>query len=204
VALGSYSVAMGFNVIAQGSASFALGDSNATTNNYAIALGQRAKAVHQGSLVWNDATVNDLFSTNNNSVTMRASGGYRLFSNGGASAGVFLAPGSTAWAVISDRNSKKDFAPVNTADVLDKLAAMPITTWRYNWEDEAAPLHLGPMAQDFKASFYPGADDKSITTQEADGVALAAIQGLNQKLQERDARIKDLERRLERLEKLSR
>jgi hypothetical protein len=39
------------------------------------------------------------------------------------------------------------------------------------------------MAQDFKAAFYPGTDDKSITTQEADGVALAAIQGLNQKLE---------------------
>jgi hypothetical protein len=30
------------------------------------------------------------------------------------------------------------------------------------------------MAQDFKAAFYPARDDKSITTQEADGVALAA------------------------------
>ena len=69
------------------------------------------------------------------------------------------------------------------------------------------------MAQDFKASFYPGADDKVITTQEADGVALAAIQGLNQKLEERladqarqlrvkDSQITSLQERLERLERL--
>jgi hypothetical protein len=62
------------------------------------------------------------------------------------------------------------------------------------------------MAQDFKAAFYPGADDKSITTQEADGVALVAIQGLNQKLQDelqrRDAENAELKARLERLEKL--
>jgi len=40
------------------------------------------------------------------------------------------------------------------------------------------------MAQDFKGAFYPGRDDKSITTLEFDGVELAAIQGLNQKLDE--------------------
>jgi TolA-binding protein len=40
------------------------------------------------------------------------------------------------------------------------------------------------VAQDFKPAFYPGRDDKSITTLEFDGVALAAIQGLNQKLED--------------------
>jgi uncharacterized coiled-coil protein SlyX len=45
------------------------------------------------------------------------------------------------------------------------------------------------MAQDFKAAFYPGTDDKTITTQEADGVALAAIQGLNQKLTDKEAEL---------------
>jgi outer membrane murein-binding lipoprotein Lpp len=34
------------------------------------------------------------------------------------------------------------------------------------------------------------------------GVALAAIQGLNQKLNEKDAKIKELEARLEKLEQL--
>ncbi len=50
--------------------------------------------------------------------------------------------------------------------------------------------------------FFPGRDDKVITTLEFDGVELAAIQGLNQKLEEKDARIADLERRLEKLERL--
>ena len=48
-------------------------------------------------------------------------------------------------------------------------------------------IGCGPMAQDFKAAFYPGRDDKSISTLEFDGVELAAIQGLNQKVDERDA-----------------
>jgi hypothetical protein len=45
---------------------------------------------------------------------------------------------------------------------------------------------------DFKSAFYPGRDDKSITTLEFDGVELAAIQGLNQKL-ETETKVKDAE-----------
>jgi IS5 family transposase len=62
------------------------------------------------------------------------------------------------------------------------------------------------MAQDFKAAFYPGTDDKSITTQEADGVALAAIQGLNEKVASENAALRaendELKKRLERIEQL--
>jgi hypothetical protein len=41
-----------------------------------------------------------------------------------------------------------------------------------------------------------------ITTVDADGVALAANQGLNQKLEEKEAKISALEKRLAALEKL--
>ena len=37
---------------------------------------------------------------------------------------------------------------------------------------------MGPMAQDFYAAFGLGEDDTHISTVDADGVALAAIQGL--------------------------
>jgi uncharacterized coiled-coil protein SlyX len=57
------------------------------------------------------------------------------------------------------------------------------------------------MAQDFYAAFGVGPDDKHIATVDADGVALAAIQGLNRKLQEKDTAIEALQNRLERLEK---
>jgi hypothetical protein len=51
------------------------------------------------------------------------------------------------------------------------------------------------MAQDFKHAFFPGRDDKTISTAESEGVALAAIQGLNQKLEDQSAalRAKDAE-----------
>ena len=94
---------------------------------------------------------------------------------------------------------KKDFAPVDNREVLEKLASMPITQWHYRWEESGATPHIGPMAQDFKAAFYPGRDDKSITTQEADGVALAAIQGLNRKLEDENAKLR---RELEQVKQL--
>ncbi|HEV2454196.1 MAG TPA: tail fiber domain-containing protein [Verrucomicrobiae bacterium] len=97
--------------------------------------------------------------------------------------GVQLAAGSTSWATLSDRNAKKDFRPVDPRTILDKLATVPIEQWHYKWESASDVPNIGPMAQDFKHAFYPGRDDKSITTLEFDGVELAAIQGLNEKLE---------------------
>ena len=120
------------------------------------------------------------------SVTFRASGGYRLYTGTG-SAGAQLCAGQTSWSTISDQNAKKNFQPVNGEAVLEKLAAIPVEQWNYKWEADTNTPHIGPMAQDFKAAFYPGRDDKSISTLEFDGVELAAIQGLNQKLEDRQS-----------------
>lgn len=100
----------------------------------------------------------------------------------------------------SDRNVKENFAPVRLREMLAKVVALPLSSW--NYKADAATRHVGPMAQDFYAAFNVGPDDKHIATVDADGVALAAIQGLNQKVEEKNARIADLERRLEKLERL--
>jgi hypothetical protein len=100
----------------------------------------------------------------------------------------------------SDRNTKENFAPISPAEVLDRVAAMPISRW--NYKADRQERHLGPMAQDFYAAFGLGMDDKHISMVDADGVALAAIQGLNQKLEQKEAEITDLKSRLERLEQL--
>ena len=100
----------------------------------------------------------------------------------------------------SDRNVKENFAPVDPCAVLDKVAALPLSSW--NYKTDAATRHLGPMAQDFYAAFNIGPDDKHIATVDADGVALAAIQGLNQKLEETRSENAALKARLEKLEQL--
>ena len=107
---------------------------------------------------------------------------------------------ATAFNPPSDRNLKENFAAVSSREVLAKVAALPISRW--NFIGDTTTPHVGPMAQDFYAAFGLGTDERHIATVDADGVALAAIQGLNQKLEEKDARIAELERRLEKLEQL--
>ncbi len=106
--------------------------------------------------------------------------------------------GATAFNTTSDRAAKQDFTAVDAQAVLDKVAALPITQWRFT--EFPGALHLGPTAQDFRAAFGLGLDDLSIATVDADGVALAAIQGLNQKLEETRAENAELRKRLTELE----
>lgn len=93
--------------------------------------------------------------------------------------------------ITSAREAKQGFAPVDAAAILAKVAALPLSTWAYT--NAPTIRHLGPVAQDFHAAFALGNDDKHIATVDADGVALAAIQGLHQLLQEKEARLAQLE-----------
>jgi hypothetical protein len=100
----------------------------------------------------------------------------------------------------SDRNSKEDFQPVVPGDVLEKVLALPLSSWHYKLD--GATRHIGPMAQDFYQAFAVGMDDKHIATVDADGVALAAIQGLNQKLEEMRAVNAELKQQVAELKQL--
>jgi len=104
----------------------------------------------------------------------------------------------TAFNTISDRAAKENFLQVDGREVLAKVLALPIQTWAF--KQDAEIRHMGPMAQDFHAAFGMGADEKHIATVDADGVALAAIQGLNEVVKEKDAEIMALKLRLENLE----
>ena len=96
---------------------------------------------------------------------------------------------SKGQALTSDRNLKENFQPVNNRAVLAKIAALPLTRWNYK-SDSQAVQHLGPMAQDFSAAFgLDGMDDKHISVVDEGGVALAAIQGLDQEVKDKAATI---------------
>lgn len=71
--------------------------------------------------------------------------------------------------------------PVNGFDVLASVVDLPVSTWRYRWEGDQV-RHLGPMAQDWQASFGLGDDDRTICCTDANGVALVAIQALHREL----------------------
>lgn len=110
---------------------------------------------------------------------------------------------ATAFVNTSDRNAKENFAPVSPVDVLNKVAALPITTWNFKSMNDGR--HMGPMAQDFYAAFGLGGGDTTITSVDPDGVALAAIQGLNEKVEKENAALRlensELKVRLDKLER---
>jgi hypothetical protein len=70
---------------------------------------------------------------------------------------------------------------VATDAVLDAVTSLPLSKWHYKSESPDVQ-HIGPMAQDFKAAFGVGADDKHIFQIDADGVSFAAIQALVHRL----------------------
>jgi len=100
----------------------------------------------------------------------------------------------------SSRDIKTDFAALDPKEVLSRVSALPVSQWSYKTEDGVR--HVGPMAEDFHQAFGLGADDKHIAPGDQAGVALAAVQGLNQVVQEKDKEIAELKSRLEALEKV--
>ena len=193
----------GFGNTASGGASTVPGgNGNLAQGAFSFATGRRAKANNDGCFSWADSNDFDFPCGLNNAFTARATGGFYLVTgingSGANTAGVQVAGGGNAWSALSDKNSKANFTPIDGRTVMEKLARIPISTWNYKTQDEAI-RHIGPMAQDFAAAFNVGEDDKHITTIDADGVSLAALQGLYQIVQEKDQRISQLEREVAQL-----
>jgi trimeric autotransporter adhesin len=183
----------GENNTASGSHSMIPGGLNNTASgNSSFAAGNNAQAVHDGAFVWADSTGGLLSSTGTNQFIARASSGFFLYTNSTATLGATLPLNDTAWAPLSDRDAKTNILPVDSTVILQQVVAMPISTWNYITPGDSL-RHIGPMAQDFYTAFGVGMDDKHISTIDADGVALAAIQGLYQVVQDKDAEIASLQ-----------
>jgi hypothetical protein len=112
--------------------------------------------------------------------------------------GAYLTSGGT-WTNASDRNKKENFTPVDGEELLTKIDQLPITMWNYKGESKEI-RHIGPVAQDFSRIFNVGNDDKSISTIDPSGIALAAIKELNHALSALRAENAHLKDRLSRIE----
>ncbi|MFI9209924.1 tail fiber domain-containing protein [Streptomyces sp. NPDC053253] len=77
---------------------------------------------------------------------------------------------------------------VNGFEVLETVAALPISTWRYLWEPEEV-RHLGPMAQDWHSAFGFNQDDTRIPVVDGLGVALVCVQALHRRVEELTAEV---------------
>lgn len=82
----------------------------------------------------------------------------------------------TIWTNASDVALKQGFESIDTDEILDKIAALPVQAWEYI--SRPGERHIGPTAQAFREAFALGDNDKAIGTLDADGVLMAAIKAL--------------------------
>jgi hypothetical protein len=195
VASGHFSVASGFTSQAGGDYSFAAGRRATVRGSFFAGDAQG----DQGTFAWADSQNQALVSSGDNQFLVRAQGGVWFGTTAPApvtfpageflstSTGAHLTTGGT-WTNASSRTLKEGFAAIDPVQVLDALLGLEITTWRYRGSMEG--VHLGPVAEDFKAAFELGGDGRGISTVDADGVALAAIQGLNARLEAESAALR--------------
>jgi len=212
-ASGKASTAMGNDTVASGDYSVAMGDSSNASAPKSIAIGYKAisngalsTAIgnnvssdgHFGSFIYGDSVHTGVGKNFADDQFMVLAYGGVVFYTGEdptthlPASGAALPHGSGTWTSISDRNAKTAVQPVDPHEVLKKVVALPLNTWQYKAQ-EAKYRHMGPMAQDFYAAFQLGESDKGIDTVDADGVALAAIQGLNTELSEKNQQIAALD-----------
>jgi hypothetical protein len=105
--------------------------------------------------------------------------------------------------VTSYRASKENFQDLDTGEILQRLASLPVSDWNYK-KDTDTVRHIGPVSEDFYEAFGYGEDDQHISPNDLAGVNTAAIQGLFQKLLEKDQEIQDLRSKVSEIESLRR
>jgi hypothetical protein len=180
---------------------------NSALADQSFAAGTNAAALDKGAFVWADSQAAAMVSTGQNQFIARALGHFFLQSDsslddqGGfinTSTGGFLSLGGT-WTNASSRRLKVGFAPVSPVGILEKVASLPLTSWHY--KAQPGVRHIGPVSEDFHRAFGVGDNARSIGTVDADGVALAAIQGLYRENQRLRAQLRAQNARLTRLEK---
>ena len=210
-ASGAYSSVIGgiSNVASGVRATVAGGSENIAFGDYSFVAGRFADANASGCFVWSDASpINNLNCNVVNQWMARASGGVYFYTDVGLEYGSYLSAGGGSWNSVSARELKENFTALDTALLLERLAQYPITTWNYKAQDDNI-RHIGLMADEFNSlvSGLGGEGMDHINSLDADGVALAAVQGLyteNQELKAEVAnqaeQIEDLEARLDRLE----
>lgn len=189
IAGGYYNKAKGYASVVPG------GRDNVADGDFSVATGYRASTGgHDGTFVVGDSSDDEVEATADD-------------------AAFFQMPvHATAFNTTSTQDAKTGFEPVDPDSVLAGVRSLEVRTWTF--EDGEGGRHMGPTAEDFHQTFGLGEDDSHIATVDADGVGLAAIKGLADRLESatdrieelaeeldrKDERIEDLESRLEEIE----
>jgi hypothetical protein len=223
IAVGKNTVASNTGTVALGEGNTATGVNSIALGYYA-STSTSAFSPRLGTFVFSDRSLTDgtLFHAEvTNAAHWRVANGFRIYtssnrttgvtfqsgaivSNWGqhnavisTSTGAYLSTGGT-WTNASSRALKTNFAAVDTRSVLQKVLNLSLQTWNYKAEGSNI-IHMGAISQDFRQAFNLGGSDEAISTVDADGVALAAIQGLNEELKDRDVKIESQQQQLKTL-----
>lgn len=173
-------VAGGIDNDAAGEGAFvAGGERNTADGEYSFAAGRGADADgNDGAIVFGDSSEEPIRAEESDAAYFQMPVHARSFNN------------------TSSRADKRNLDPVDTETVLEDVEELDIGTWEFARADDGT--HMGPTAEEFHETFALGYEDGTISTLDADGVALAAIQGLSERLDEREERIEELEAENER------
>lgn len=199
---GTYNTAIGYATLyasstANGNTAIGYTALNACTGSNNVAVGNTAGSLittGTGNVVVGNNTGATIATATNNIIIADGSGNIRMQVTSAGNVGIGVVPtlgplemasgayvtaGGT-WTNASDVALKQSFAPVDSASILDAVAALNVDKWEY--KAEPGVVHIGPTAQDFKALFGVGANDTSISTVDAIGVLLSAVKELYQKV----------------------
>jgi hypothetical protein len=220
---GSATISGGANNTASGSSATVGGgeDNTASGTGATVPGGIRGAAVSDNTFVWNDGTQYHEIPNNDsrtglssdvalteggdeptgaNTFSVSATGGIRFITGQGNV--TYIKEEAIGWSTNSSRMVKTNIDPVNPKAMLEGVTEMEVATWEYEGEngEGTGARHVGPMAEDFHDVVDVGTNDNHINSVNARGVAFGAIQGLAERLDNKDNCIDDQRERMDKLE----
>jgi hypothetical protein len=155
------------------------GRNNEASGTNSVAAGRKANAAHDGAIVLGDSSSTAISSSGPDEVRSQMP---------------IYAPSHNS---TSARSQKTAIESVNSQAVLAGVRSLEVSTWEFTHTDDGR--HLGPMAGAFHETFGLG-DEETIASVDADGIALAAIQGIAQQLDDARQELATNEERIATLE----
>lgn len=206
VASATGAAAIGYQDTASGFYSTAIGFKATASGNGSTAIGSSVSSAWPGSFILGDGwqLANPTTTSANDEMTMRFTGGYRLFTRLDLTTGVTLSAGGSSWSTVSDSTRKTNFLRSDGEYFLNSLAQLKLGSWNYKSQDRKAFRHYGPMAQEI--FHYFGKDklgtignDTTLASADMDGIMMVCLQALEKRtseLQKATAKIAELENKV--------
>lgn len=197
IALGNGSTSSGTNSISIGRGNISSGEESISIGSFTEASGFRSYAFgynvstnsKTGAFIIGDGNSIQISSSANHEMTMRFSGGYRLFSSSDGTFGVSLATSGSSWASISDSTKKENFVYADGEYFLNSLSNLRLGSWNYKGQNSEEYRHYGPMAQEIfhyfgKDEFGVIGNDTTLATADMDGIIMICLQALEKRTTE--------------------